>query len=116
MPAGTVPRNPSDLLLGERMEKLMHELKNRSDYIIMDCAPVIVVSDTSELTRYADISLYVIEAGKIDKRFLHTINQLYKDKKLNNMSIIINRIKETKESYGYGYCYGYGYGNNEEKE
>ena len=72
----------------------------------MDTAPVSLVTDTLLITKYADATIYVVRANKIDKEMLRIPNELYKDKKLNKLSLVLNDSDVTK---GYGYGYGYGY-------
>ncbi|MBA4277240.1 polysaccharide biosynthesis tyrosine autokinase [Flavobacterium sp.] len=107
LPAGVIPPNPTELLMSKKLGELFTEFKKEYDYIIVDMAPVSLVSDTLMLSKHADATVYVVRANFLDKRMLHIPKILYKENKLNNMSVVLNDTKLNK-SYGYGYGYGYG--------
>jgi capsular exopolysaccharide synthesis family protein len=117
IPCGPVPPNPSELLLDNRLEEMMTRLKEEFDILIIDTAPVGLVSDTIMLGKYADVSLYVVRHNYTFKKQLTLLNEIYTNKRLPRLSIIINDIK-AQSAYGryfgyggYGYTgYGYGYG------
>lgn len=114
LPAGITPPNPSELLMSDRLEQLIEELKQHYDYIVVDNVPAQVVADAGIVNRVADVTLYVIREGKIDRRYLPELERLYQEKKFNKLCIIINDSKMEEKRYGYGYGYGrygYGYGN-----
>ena len=107
LPAGIIPPNPTELLMSKNVGKLFTQFKNEYDYIVVDMAPVSLVSDTLMLAKYADASVYVVRANFLDKRMLHIPKILYKEGKLINMAMLLNDTALNK-SYGYGYGYGYG--------
>lgn len=107
LPAGIIPPNPTELLMSKKVEELFTQFKKEYDYIVVDMAPVSLVSDTLMLAKYADASVYVVRANFLDKRMLHIPKTLYKEGKLNNMAMVLNDTALNK-SYGYGYGYGYG--------
>ena len=107
LPAGIIPPNPTELLMSKKVEELFTQFKKEYDYIVVDMAPVSLVSDTLMLAKYADASVYVVRANFLDKRMLHIPKILYKEGKLNNMAMVLNDTTLNK-SYGYGYGYGYG--------
>lgn len=109
LPAGIIPPNPAELLMSSRLEHLFEELKKEYDYIIVDTAPVSLVTDTLLIAKYADTFIYVIRANKLDKKFLNIPESLFKEKKLPRMSLLLNDTDSTK-----GYGYGYGYGSKKE--
>lgn len=112
--AGAIAPNPAELLMDERLDQLIAELRTRYDYIIVDNVPVGIIADASIANRIADITLFVVRAGKLDRRQLPDIEVLYREKKLNNMALVLNGIDPQRWGYGYGrygYGYGYGYGN-----
>ncbi len=114
LPCGTIPPNPAELLSNGRLHQLMEELKSEYDYIFLDCAPVDIVADTSIIAHEADVTLFIIRSGLLDKNMLPTIEEYYTSKKLKNMGVILNGSKVIKSRYGYhryGYGYGYGYGS-----
>lgn len=109
--AGPVPPNPLELIASEQTEDIFKELRKRYDYIIIDSPPIGVVSDAYLLTKYADITLYVVRQGYTHKEaFLNNINHLIQ-KKIGTVSIILNDVKARGMAYDYGYEYTY-YSNN----
>ena len=108
--AGPVPPNPAELLLSDRLETLVAELRKRYDYIILDNVPAGVVADAVIVNRVADLTIYVVRAGRMDRRALPEVEKLYKEGKLRNMSLILNGTMYKHGTYGYHYGYGYGYG------
>ena len=107
LPAGAIPPNPTELLMSKKVGELFAQFKQEYDYIIVDMAPVSLVSDTLMLAQYADATVYVVRAHFLDKRMLHIPKTLYQERKLKNMAVLLNDTKLNK-SYGYGYGYGYG--------
>jgi capsular exopolysaccharide synthesis family protein len=106
LPAGIIPPNPAELLMNKKVETLFNELKSQYDYLIVDTAPVILVTDTLLIAKHADCFIYVVRANFLEKRMLAVINAIYKDGKLPNMCMLLNDTDSTK---GYGYGYGYGH-------
>ena len=111
LPPGAIPPNPVELLLNKRVDSMFEELKREFDYIVVDTAPVSVVTDTLLIAKNADAFVYVVRANYLEKRLLKVMETFYKDGKLPNMSVILNDSDWTK-SFGYGYGYGYGYGQD----
>ncbi len=119
LPAGILPPNPAELLMSERLETLVNELKKTYDYIVIDNVPAQVVADAGIVNRVADCTIYVVRSGKLDRRYLPELERLYQEKKFNNLCVLINDSKIEKRRYGYGYGYGYGrygYGYGNEKK
>lgn len=111
LPAGITPPNPSELLMSGRLEQLVNELKEVYDYLVIDNVPAQVVADAGIVNRVADITLYVIREGIIDRRYLPELERLHQENKFNHLCIVINDSKFEEKRYGYGYGYGhYGYG------
>ena len=111
--SGPEPPNPAELLLSSRLDDLIAELKNMYDYIVIDSVPAGMIADALITNRVADLTLYIVRAGKMDRRMLPDIEQLYREEKLKNMAIILNGVGVGMDySYKYGYGYGYGYGYN----
>jgi capsular exopolysaccharide synthesis family protein len=106
--SGDIPPNPVELLMDSRVFGIFEEAKTIYDYIIVDSAPVGMVTDTIQIASQADLTLYVIKADTLDKRMLHIPENLNKQKKLKNMSFLINGSDHAKSTYGYGYSYSYG--------
>lgn len=107
LPAGVIPPNPAELLMSKKVDVLFETLKKQYDYIIVDTAPVSLVTDTLLIAKHADTFIYVARANFLEKRMLDIPNGLHKDQKLPNMCMLLNDTDSTK---GYGYGYGYGYG------
>jgi tyrosine-protein kinase Etk/Wzc len=110
---GPIPPNPSELLLDPKVGEMFTWLREQFEVIIIDTAPVGMVSDAMTLGKYADCTLYLVRQGFTSKKQVTLIDDLYKEKKLPRISIIINdvKIKPGYGYYGYGrYGYGYGYG------
>ncbi len=106
--SGSIPPNPTEILMSKQIKELFDKLKQSYDYIIVDTAPVSLVSDTLLIAKHADATAYVVRANKINKEMLRIPNELYKENKLNKLTIVLNDSDVTK---GYGYGYGYGYGS-----
>lgn len=124
IPAGSIPPNPAELLMDRRLDQLLGILRSTYDYIILDNVPVGMVADATIVNRLADLTIFVIRAGKLDRRQLPDIEQMYEEKTLCNMAMVLNGV-DFRHCYGYGYGYGYGhygygsnsyYGNHDEKK
>jgi tyrosine-protein kinase Etk/Wzc len=115
---GPIPPNPAELILDSKLEDLFREVKERFDVVVVDTAPVGLVSDAIELGKYADASIYIIRHNYTFKKQIQLIEELYSGKKLPHLSIAINDV-QAKMGYGkyYGYVsYGYiGYGYRSER-
>ena len=110
MPSGIIPPNPAELLNSKKITTLFDSLKEQYDYIIVDTAPVSLVTDTLLISKYADVVLYVIRANYLKKHSLDVPKSMSKQEKLPNMAVLLNGTDPVR-SYGYGYGYGaYGYG------
>ena len=114
LPSGIIPPNPAELLMGKKVESLFNQLRKEYDYVIVDTAPISLVTDTAIIAKFADAFVYVVRANYLDKRMLNIPKNLYNDNKLPNMSILLNDTV-SKKGYGYSYGYGYGYGVEEVK-
>lgn len=115
LPGGTVPPNPTELVARDGLDKAITTLKEHFDYVILDTAPIGMVTDTMVIGRVADLSVYVCRADYTHKAEYVLINELYAENKLPNLCTIINGLDMTKKKYGYYYGYGkygkhYGYG------
>ena len=113
--SGVIPPNPVELLMNAKINEMFDELKLQYDYIIVDTAPVSLVTDTLLVAKNADAFIYVMRANYLEKGMLQFAETLYKENKLPNMCILLNDTIQTK-TYGYGNGYGYGYGYEVDKE
>ncbi len=116
IPAGILAPNPAELLMDNRLDELMNELRTRYDYIIADNVPVGLIADATIANRIADLTIFVVRAGKLDRRQLPDIEKLYQEKKLKNMALVLNGANPERHGYGYSYGYGYGYGYGAKKK
>jgi len=107
---GTIPPNPAELLMDDKVETLFNAVKNKYDYVIVDTAAVGLVTDTLLISKFADMVIYVVRANYIDKRQLvHVAKSMYDEKRLPNMVVLLNGVIQRKG-------YGYGYGDNPKKK
>lgn len=109
IPAGPIPPNPSELLDRPEMGKLIISLKKEYDFVIMDNAPVAVVTDGQLCARHADLNVFILRYGISKKDQVPFINQLAETKKMNNIALIVNDIKGRSFGYGRNYSYNYKY-------
>lgn len=116
IPAGILAPNPAELLMDNRLDELINELRARYDYIIADNVPVGLIADATIANRIADLTIFVVRAGKLDRRQLPDIEKLYQEKKLKNMALVLNGANPERHGYGYSYGYGYGYGYGTKKK
>ena len=107
--SGSIPPNPAHLLTNGRFTKLINEVRQEYDYVIVDTAPTILVTDTMLISKLADATLYIVRANFTDKNLLKYSKELFETGKLKNMAYVINSVGASR-SYGYSYNYGYGYG------
>lgn len=122
LPAGPIPPNPNELLLSENMKRLMDQLRNDFDIVILDTAPIGVISDTFIIIPYSDIQLYVTRASYSTKSSLKVLHQAVRDNRLSDPYIVLNAVDITSGSYSYrkyghyyhnsSQTYGYGYASH----
>jgi len=101
--AGPIPPNPVELIASEKTKYLFEELKNKYDYIIIDSAPVGAVTDSFLLFEYADINIFIVRHNRTLKEALKNNLENIENKKVKNISLLINDIKLKKNNYGYTY-------------
>ena len=125
-PRGNIPPNPTELVSRSTLDKLILQLKEKYDYVILDTAPIAMVTDTSIISRVADLCVYVCRADHTPKAAFQFVNTLKEQASFCPIAIVINGIDLQKKKnklnysygykYGYGHPYGYGYGYGHEKE
>jgi len=113
IPAGPIPPNPAELIMNQRLDDLFLQLRGMYDYIIVDSAPIGLVSDTYLLNRLIDNCVYVARQNYTPREACSLINEIYEHKRINGMAVVLNG---TNESSGYGYGYGYGKGSKSKKD
>tara|TARA_R100000935_G_scaffold40059_1_gene61585 strand:- start:4056 stop:6380 length:2325 start_codon:yes stop_codon:yes gene_type:complete len=106
---GSIPPNTPQLLSSPAFEKFITAAKKEFDYIVVDTAPTMLVTDTLLISKFADATVFVTRSGQTDKRLLEFSKNLFKTKKLKNMAFVVNGVGNGKAK-GYNYGYGYGYG------
>ncbi|MGR3854272.1 GumC family protein [Chryseobacterium indologenes] len=114
--AGAIPPNPQELLSNGRYQKLIEQMSSRYTYIIIDSAPLMLVSDTLSIADTADATLYVVRSGVSKNILIDFANDLVRDSKLSNVSFVINDVSRRAGGYGYNYSYGYGYSQTKDKK
>lgn len=117
IPSGPVPPNPAELLNKNETGKLIEELRQAYDYIIIDTPPVGIVSDALSLVKYSDINIFILRENYSRKDYLKAINEYYANNNIPNLCLLLNDAGTNKQyGYGYGYNYhGYGYYDDEKK-
>lgn len=119
IPVGTIPPNPAELLSDEKLAVMLTTLRGQYDYIFIDCPPIEIVADAFIINKLADLTLFIIRAGLLDRRMLPEIERFYTEHKYKNMAFILNGTDYAQRRYGYhkyGYSYGYHYGYGKEQE
>lgn len=133
LPGGTIPPNPTELLARQSLQDAIEILKQKYDYIVLDTAPIGMVTDTQLIARVADASVYVCRADYTYKNDYQLINELQNNNRLPNLCTVINGLDMKKKKYGYyygygkygkyygygkkyGYGYGYGYGSTSDRK
>ncbi|HET8885689.1 MAG TPA: CpsD/CapB family tyrosine-protein kinase, partial [Salinimicrobium sp.] len=110
--SGSIPPNPSELWRQDRAALLFDELKNMYDYVIVDTAPSMLVTDTFLINKFADLTLYVTRAGYTEKKLIQFAVDAKNEGKLHDMGFVINDVGLA--NFGYGNKYGYAYGKDKE--
>lgn len=113
--SGTIPPNPTDLLEERRLTELVTELTKRYDYVLIDSAPMIMVSDSFHLLALADVLVYVTRARYTEKQLLNYVKIIAADENVAKIGVVLNDVKKSELRYGYGGKYGYGYYSDESK-
>lgn len=127
--SGPIPPNPTELLSSEKMKLFLEEVSKFYDYVVVDSAPCLLVSDSLEITKYFDTTLYAVRSNHTEKNIKKYIKDLIGTSKVNNLSIVLNGIGDKSSfdykygynysysyRYSYSYNYGYGYGYNSDND
>ncbi|KUJ50591.1 GumC family protein [Chryseobacterium sp. JAH] len=113
--SGAITPNPTELLSNGRYHELIESLKPLYDYIILDTAPLMLVTDSFLFSDVADVTVYVTRSGYTEKELISFINKQIREKKIKNVGLVLNDVSKMNSGYGYGYKYGYGYGVDSKK-
>ncbi|MGC6428627.1 MAG: polysaccharide biosynthesis tyrosine autokinase [Flavobacteriales bacterium] len=114
--SGAIPPNPAELLEKDKMDKLINEVKNNYNFIVIDTPPIGLVTDAQILMNKSDINLILIRQDYTAKSMVVNIEDIINKSNINNVSFILNDVKYKKNNYGYGYGYGYGYYEEDNKQ
>lgn len=114
LPSGTIPPNPAELLGKEKLALLFHELNSKFDFIVIDTPPSMILVDTFLMSKYVDITLYVIRSGVTEKKLLKLPVESKTKGKFSNIAFVINNLK--LKNFEYGGKYSYDYGQDPEKK
>lgn len=116
IPSGPIPPNPAELLMLDQTVKLFAELRSMFDYIIIDTAPIGLVTDAQLLAKNADATLYLVRQAYTFKQQLLLTKELFLQRKMPRLNLVINDVKNGHTyGYGYGYSYAYGYGSEDNR-
>ena len=110
---GTPPPNPTELLNSNRFEQLISAMRERYNYILIDCPPIEIVADTQIIERYCDRTIFVVRAGLLNREMLGELQNIYDEKRFKGLAVVLNGTHSggnSRYGYRYGYSYGYGYG------
>ena len=112
LPSGPIPSNPIQVLRKDKVGKMFEELRGMFDYVIVDTAPAMLVADTFLISKYADLTIYLIRAGQTENNVIEFVLEARSEGKLRNMSFLLNGVKTADGSYGHAYGYSYGEDNS----
>ncbi len=107
IPSGPIPSNPSELVLSKQLPALLNKVREEYEYIIIDTAPIGIVSDTKTLMQYSDLNLIIIREDYAKKEFIQTLELIIEKHQFKNVGLILNASKDKDGEYGYGYSYEY---------
>ena len=114
---GTLPPNPTELLLNERFSTMLEQMRQEYDYVFLDCPPIDIVADSNIVTEFVDMTVLVMRSNLMSKDVLPVVDELYRSGKFKHMALILNAVELQYKKYGYGkagYGYGYGYANDDQ--
>jgi capsular exopolysaccharide synthesis family protein len=117
LPVGTLPPNPTELLLSERFSTMLEQMRQEYDYVFIDCPPIDIVADSNIVTEFVDMTVLVMRSNLMSKDVLPVVDELYRSGKFKHMALILNAVELQYKKYGYGkagYGYGYGYANDDQ--
>ncbi|ROI00547.1 GumC family protein [Chryseobacterium daecheongense] len=113
--SGSIAPNPTDLLSNGRYQELVESLKDRYDYIVLDTAPLMLVTDSFLIVDTADVVVYVVRSEYTPKDLIDFANKQIYEGKIKNVGFVLNDVSNTEGGYGYNYGYGYGYSAKEKQ-
>ena len=108
IPSGPIPLEPSELIISKKLPAMLEELKESYDYVIIDSAPIGIVTDTKNIMQHTDLNLMIVREDYAQHDFISTIEEMIEKYQFKNIGLLINASKEKGGEYGYGYSYEYG--------
>jgi capsular exopolysaccharide synthesis family protein len=108
--SGPEPPNPSELIISNKMNELLEELKKRYDFIVIDNPPIGLVSDALPILKQVDFPIFIFRSEYSKKSYIEILDRLKNESKISNLSVVLNAVNISRSNYGYNYGYGYGYG------
>lgn len=99
MPVGTIPPNPTELLYSSRLQELFDKLRDEYDFILLDCPPADIVADSTIITPLADMTIFILRAGLLDRRLLPELNKMYDTHRFNNLMVVLNGTNSITTPY-----------------
>lgn len=108
IPVGTIPPNPAELILSDKLKSMIADLRKGYDCIFIDCPPMDIVADGDLIAGFADMAIFIIRAGQFEKALLSEVDELYAKKMFKNMAVVLNGVSDLGH-YGYGRYGHYGY-------
>lgn len=99
MPVGTIPPNPTELLYSSRLQGLLDKLREEYDFILLDCPPADIVADSTIITPLADMTIFILRAGLLDRRLLPELNRMYETHRFNNLMVVLNGTNSITTPY-----------------
>jgi len=109
IPAGPIPPSPVELIMNGRYEKLVQELGEDFDHLVIDCPPIGLVTDAQEIGKWVDFAVFIVRHRFTPRdAVVNILDRVHKDKKFKKSAIVLNGMKGGISGYGYGYNYGYG--------
>ena len=109
---GAIPPNPANLVMSERFDNMIAQLKKEYDYIFLDTVPFNIIADAALINKRVDMTIYIIRANMVDKRYIPTLERMAREEKIKNVCILVTDVNVQAKRYGYGSGYGYGYSYN----
>lgn len=112
IPVGTIPPNPTELLLKAKLGEAFEQLRTEFDYILIDCPPIEIVADTQIINKYTDRTVFIVRTGLLERTMLPELDKIYQTGKYKKLSVVLNGTEIVNSHYGfkYGYRQGYHYG------
>ena len=99
IPVGTIPPNPTELLYSTRMQEMLDKLREEYDLILLDCPPADIVADSTIITPLADMTIFILRAGLLDRRLLPELNKMYDNHRFNNLMVVLNGTTSVATPY-----------------